>query len=73
MPAEERCAERAKLAKAVARAISDAHARSREYQHAKNQQEDTGDITMVLEAARAVERVAVDAYKGHVRKHGCKS
>jgi hypothetical protein len=54
MPAKERCAERAKLAKAVTLAISDAHARSREYQHAKNRQESTEEITMVLEAARAV-------------------
>ena len=73
MPIEERCAERAKLADAVARAVSDVYGRSREYKAARDRNENTVEITLVLQTARDVEPSAVDVYDDHVEKHGCSS
>jgi hypothetical protein len=72
MPAEERCTERARLAEALARAVSDVYARSREYNDARERKENVVQITLVLQAARDVERAAVRAYDEHIKKHGCK-
>ena len=72
MPAEEKCAERARLADVLAQAVADLYARNREYQRAKNRNEDTVRITLVLQAARDVERAALRAYDEHAKKHRCK-
>ena len=79
MPAEARCVERARLADILAQAVADLYAINREYQRAKNRNEDTVRITLVLQTvtsmlqtSRDVERSAVHAYDDHIKKHGCK-
>jgi hypothetical protein len=72
MPSEQRCAERSRLADALARAVSDVYARSREYKAAKDRHENTLGLTLVLQTARDVERDAVHAYDEHINEHGCK-
>ncbi len=72
MPAEARCAERARLGDAVAQAVSNLYARSREYQDARDRKENPEQISIALAAARDVERAAVRDYDEHVQKHGCK-
>ena len=70
--AEERCAERARLAEELAHAVSDVYARSREYKAARDRNENTLEITSMLQTLRDVERSAVHAYDDHIKKHGCK-
>ena len=70
---KESCARRARFAEALAQAVSDVYARDREYQGAKCRKENTFEFSLALENARAAERVAVDAYDAHIRKHGCRS
>ena len=72
MPAEARCVERARLADILAQAVADLYAINREYQRAKNRNEDTVRITMVLQTVRDVEQAAVHEYDEHIKKHGCK-
>jgi len=56
----------------LARTVSDVYARSREYNDARGRNENIVQITLVLQAARNVERAAVHAYDDHIKKHGCK-
>ena len=72
IPAEERCAERVRLADVLARAVSDVYARSREYKAARDRNENKIEIILVLQTARAVERAAVNAFDDNVEKHGCR-
>ena len=71
MPAEEKCAERAKLADAVARAVADLYARSRDYSAARDRKENPEQFSIALTAARNAERIAVHDYDDHIKKHGC--
>jgi len=73
VPSKESCAQRARLANALAQAVSDVYARDREYQGAKERKENTFEFSLALENARAAEGVAVDAYDNHIKKHGCRS
>jgi hypothetical protein len=73
MPAEERCAERAKLADALARAVSDVYAKGREFQRAKDRKENTLELYAALQAAREYERALVRSYDQHLKNHGCKA
>jgi len=73
VPTKESCAQRARLANALAQAVSDVYARDREYQGAKDRKENTFEFSLALENTRAVERAAVHAYDDHIKKHGCKS
>ena len=72
MPADEICAERARLAEELAHAVSDIYARSREYQDARDRKENPEQISIALSAARTVERAAVQAYDDPHQEHGCK-
>ncbi len=72
MPADGICRERARLAEELAHAVSDVYSRSREYKAAKDRNENTLEITLVLQTSRDVERSAVHAYDDHIKKHGCK-
>ncbi len=72
IPAEERCDERAKLGDAVAQAVSNLYARTREYQDARDRKENPEQFSIALAAARNAERTAVHAYDEHIKKHGCK-
>jgi len=49
--AEEKCAERARLADILAQAVADLYARNREYQRAKNRNEDTVGVTLLLQTS----------------------
>ena len=68
----EKCAERAKLGHAVAWAVCDLYARSREYQAVRDRKESPEQISIALTAAREAARVTVHAYAHHIKKHGCK-
>jgi len=67
----EKCAERAQLAHAVAQAVLSLNACSREYQDARDREEDPEQISIALTAAREAKRAAVHAYDEHIKKHGC--
>jgi len=69
----EKCAERAKLAHAVAQAVLSLNACLREYHDARDRQENPEQISVALTAAREVERTAVHDYDDHIKKHGCTS
>ena len=70
IPAAEKCVERAKLADAVTRAVSDVYVRSCEYHNAVNRKESIVEFTMALQTARDVEHAVVRAYDDHIKKHG---
>ena len=69
----EKCAERAKLAHAVAQAVLNLNACSREYQDARDRKENPEQISIALTSAREAERAAIHAYDEHIKVHGCKS
>ena len=69
----QKCAERAKLAHAVAQAVLSLNACLREYHDARDRQENPEQISVALTAAREVERTAVHDYDDHIKKHGCTS
>jgi hypothetical protein len=71
-PAKERCAERARLADALARAVSAVYAHCREYKAARGRKENTLEFSLALQNVLDVERTIVHAYDDHVKKHGCR-
>lgn len=72
MLVQEKCAERARLAGAVARAVKDMCARSREYRDAVDRKEIPKQIGANLTTAHDLERDAVYAYDDHIKNHSCK-
>ena len=66
------CAERKFLSDAVVKAIGEFYRAKQEYNLAKAKRpEAVDDLALVLQKARAEERVASRALADHIKEHGC--
>ena len=69
---DERCPDRAKLARAVTGAIAEVYKQKGAYDNAKARKEDRIILWAALRVARAAQLNAEDAFRDHIKAHGCK-
>jgi hypothetical protein len=69
---DDRCPDHGTLSRAVANAIKETYQRKAAYEDAKANKKDTPQTWAALQVARDSELKADQAFRDHVKEHGCK-